>query len=266
MSVLTECRKPSLVLLHGWGMNHAVWQQWLPLLQSNWVVSTPDLPGFGASQQYPTPYQLDAVCQQLEAELPESCVVCGWSLGGLVALALAARNPKRVKALVLLAASPCFMSQDGWPGMAATMFQQFRQQLSQNIHQTIQRFLAIQAMGSPSTREDIKCLRQAILQQPAPQQVALEGGLELLAGSDLRDELSQLNQPTFAGFGRLDTLVPIALTEAIRACQPHALIHRFEHASHAPFISHPQETAAWLHSIQQSLFRKKAFNFGRDGQ
>ncbi|MCH8537232.1 MAG: pimeloyl-ACP methyl ester esterase BioH [Alkalimonas sp.] len=266
MAVITESRKPSLVLLHGWGMNHAVWQQWLPLLEQHWAVKTPDLPGFGESGQYPEPYQLDAVCQQLETELPESSVLCGWSLGGLVALALAARHPKRVKALVLLAASPCFMSQAGWPGMAATMFQQFQQQLSQNINQTIQRFLAIQAMGSPSAREDIKCLRQAILQQPVPQQVALEGGLALLAGTDLRHELSQLKLPVFAGFGRLDTLVPVALTDALLTCQPKVLVHRFEHASHAPFISHPHETAAWLHSIQQSLFTEKAFNFGQNGQ
>lgn len=253
MAVTTESRKPSLVLLHGWGMNQAVWQQWLPLLEKDWAVSTPDLPGFGASGHYPEPYRLEAVCQQLEAELPESSVLCGWSLGGLVALALAVRYPERFKALVLLAASPCFMGQDHWPGMKATMFQQFQRQLSQNINQTIQRFLAIQAMGSPSAREDIKCLRQAILQQPAPQQVAIEGGLDLLASSDLRDELSQLNTPVFAGFGRLDTLVPVSVIEAMQACQHKAVMHRFEHASHAPFISHPHETAAWLLDIQQRL-------------
>jgi pimeloyl-[acyl-carrier protein] methyl ester esterase len=96
-------------------------------------------------------------------------------------------------------------------------------------------------------------LRQAILQQPAPQQVAIEGGLDLLASSDLRDELSQLNMPVFAGFGRLDTLVPVSVIEAVQACQPKALLHQFEHASHAPFISHPHETAAWLHGIKQSV-------------
>ena len=253
MAVITASRKPSLVLLHGWGMNKAVWQQWLPLLETDWTVSTPDLPGFGESNHYPEPYRLDAVCQQLEAELPESAVLCGWSLGGLVALALAARYPKRVKALVLLAASPCFMAQGHWPGMAEAMFRQFQQQLSQDINQTIQRFLAIQAMGSPSAREDIKQLRQTILQQPTAQPAALKGGLELLANSDLRDELTQLELPVFAGFGRLDTLVPMSVIDALSACQPKALIYRFEHASHAPFISHPDEATEWLQSIQQEL-------------
>ncbi|MDP4535633.1 pimeloyl-ACP methyl ester esterase BioH [Alkalimonas collagenimarina] len=253
MAVITESRKPSLVLLHGWGMNRAVWQQWLPMLESDWRVTTLDLPGFGQSGQYPEPYQLAAVCQQLETELPESSVLCGWSLGGLVAVALAARYPERVKALVLMAASPCFMAHASWPGMAASLFQKFQQQLSHDINQTIQRFLAIQAMGSPSAREDIKCLRQAILQQPTAQPAALIGGLALLASCDLRHELSALAMPVFAGFGRLDTLVPVSVVDAFRACQPNALIHRFEHASHAPFISHPVEAAEWLYDIQKQL-------------
>lgn len=255
MAVIAESSKPSLVLLHGWGMNQAVWQQWLPLLNRDWIVSTPNLPGFGSASHYPQWYQLDDVCKQLETELPESSVLCGWSLGGLIALALATRQPSRIKALILLSASPCFMQQDGWPGMAELMFNQFQQQLSHHINQTVQRFLAIQAMGSPTAREDIKQLRQAILQQPSPQPAALAGGLALLANTDLRYELSQLSMPVFAGYGRLDTLVPVSVIDAVRVCQPMITVHCFEHASHAPFISHPLEATHWLKSIQQRLFK-----------
>lgn len=245
--------KPQLVLLHGWGMNQAVWQQWLPLLQQDWQVQALDLPGFGLSRQCPKPYNLAALVELLQPQLPARAVLCGWSLGGLVAIELARRFPQQVQALALLAASPCFMAQSDWPGMSARIFTQFQQQLSHNIAQTIQRFLAIQALGSPSAKEDIKQLRQAILQLPEPQPEAVLGGLELLQHGDLRAELARLPLPVYAAFGRLDTLVPSAAEQALQQLVPSAQTHCFAHASHAPFISHPAESAAWLLHCQQQL-------------
>lgn len=250
---MSEQSKPDLVLLHGWGMNQAVWQQWTPLLQSDWQVHTLDLPGFGLSKDCPNPYNLAALAEQLQPQLPPKAVLCGWSLGGLVAIELAKRYPQQVTALALLAASPCFMAQTDWPGMSARIFSQFQQQLSHNIPLTIQRFLAIQAMGSPSAKDDIKQLRQAILQLPEPQPAAVVGGLELLQRCDLRAELAGLTMPVYAAYGRLDTLVPIAAEPALQQLIPAVRTHCFAHASHAPFISHPVESAAWLRQFQQQL-------------
>ncbi|MEE2025433.1 pimeloyl-ACP methyl ester esterase BioH [Alkalimonas sp. MEB004] len=250
---MSKLRKPDLVLLHGWGMNQAVWQQWLPLLQPDWQVHTLDLPGFGLSPGCPEPYSLAAICMLLQPQLPDRAVVCGWSLGGLVGIELARRYPQQVRALALLAASPCFMAQPDWPGMSAQVFTQFQQQLSKDMALTIQRFLAIQAMGSPSAKEDIKQLRHAILQLPAPSPAAVSGGLLLLQDSDLRTELARLPLPVYAAFGRLDTLVPIGAEQALQLLMPTAKTHCFAHASHASFISHPTESTAWLRSIRQQL-------------
>src|SRR5690606_38311261 len=88
--------KPTLVLLHGWGVNQGVWQSIRQRLPAAVSVLTPDLPGFGVTQQFPQPYTLDTVCQVLAEKIPDGSAVCGWSLGGLVALALATRYPKKV--------------------------------------------------------------------------------------------------------------------------------------------------------------------------
>ncbi|MCC5826848.1 MAG: pimeloyl-ACP methyl ester esterase BioH [Alkalimonas sp.] len=234
-------------------MNQAVWQQWLPLLQQDWQVHTLDLPGFGLSKDCPKPYALAVLAELLQPQLPAKAVLCGWSLGGLVAIELARSYPQQVQALALLAASPCFMAQTDWPGMSARIFTQFQQQLSNNIPLTIQRFLAIQAMGSPSAKGDIKQLRQAILQLPEPKSEAVTGGLALLQSCDLRAELVSLSLPVHAAFGRLDTLVPIEVEQALQQRIPTAKTHCFAHASHAPFISHPAESAAWLQQIRTQL-------------
>ncbi|MBZ9613694.1 pimeloyl-ACP methyl ester esterase BioH [Rheinheimera maricola] len=238
--------KPTLVLLHGWGVNQGVWQSITAHLDDSVVVITTDLPGFGNSRTYPQPYQLDAVVEQLAAQIPSNSYVCGWSLGGLLAIALAHRYPDKVQQLGLVASSPCFMAQPAWPGMAVAVLQQFSKALSENLPLTIERFLAIQAMGSSSARNDIKLLKQAILAYPMPEAAAIDGALQLLQ-CDLRVEFAALRQPVAGFYGRLDSLIPVAVVELLQKLQPQARFTLAAKASHAPFISHPDEFIQWLH-------------------
>ncbi|SEI04794.1 pimeloyl-[acyl-carrier protein] methyl ester esterase [Rheinheimera pacifica] len=241
--------KPVLVLLHGWGVNQGVWhgvaQQLESQLDGKIQLLTPDLPGFGLCRNYPQPYQLDAVVEMLAAHIPAQSYVCGWSLGGLLAIALAHRYPHKVKQLGLIAASPCFMAQQNWPGMAEAIMQQFARALSENLPLTIERFLAIQAMGSSSARADIKVLKQAIMAYPMADITAVEGALQLLK-LDLRQQFAALTQPVAGFFGRLDSLVPVKVTDLLQQLQPHGQFVVAAHASHAPFISHQDEFIQWL--------------------
>ena len=238
--------KPVLVLLHGWGVNQGVWQQTANALADKYTVITPDLPGFGLAQHFPQPYTLPAVVEQLAAQIPDASLVCGWSLGGLLALALATQYPHKVSRLALVAASPCFLAQPDWPGMSHDVLQQFAKALSVNLTQTIERFLAIQAMGSVSARADSKILKQAILAYPAARPEAVSGALTLLSECDLRQSLAGLRQPLAGIFGRLDSLVPAAVVAHIQQLRPDAQLTLLPHASHAPFISHPAEFLHWL--------------------
>ncbi|NRQ43761.1 pimeloyl-ACP methyl ester esterase BioH [Rheinheimera sp. YQF-2] len=238
--------KPTLVLLHGWGVNHGVWQGITEQIAARVQLLTPDLPGFGMQQSYPQPYRLDAVVDELAANIPPHSYVCGWSLGGLLALAIATRYPDKVQQLGLVAASPCFLTQPGWPGMAEPVMQQFARSLSENLQQTIERFLAIQAMGSSSARADTKLLKQAIMAYPMAQPAAVAGALQLLSQCDLRAEFAALKQPVSGIFGRLDSLVPAAVVAQLQQLQPSAGFTVLPHASHAPFISHPAEFGQWL--------------------
>ncbi len=200
---------PDLVLLHGWGMNGAVWHGIVPALASRYRVHLVDLPGFGNSPLAgEVAYSLPWLAEQVAAILPEQCHLLGWSLGGLVASQLALSHPERLHSLITVASSPCFMARDEWPGIAPKVLTGFNQMLAGDFKQTIERFLAIQAMGSEHARDDIRQLRHWLAERPAPQLAALEAGLGLLAEVDLRDELTSLSLPWLRVYGRLDSLVP----------------------------------------------------------
>ncbi|MBS4701627.1 pimeloyl-ACP methyl ester esterase BioH [Aeromonas media] len=230
-----------LVLLHGWGMNGAVWHGIAQQLAAHYRLHLVDLPGFGNSPLGEgSDYSLPWLAEQVATVLPEKCHLLGWSLGGLVASQLALTRPERLHSLITVASSPCFMAREDWPGIAPKVLAGFNQMLAGDFMQTIERFLAIQAMGSEHARNDIRQLRHWLAERPAPQLAALEAGLGLLADVDLRDELVGLELPWLRIYGRLDSLVPKAAIPLLDERYPESRSLVLEKASHAPFISHPE--------------------------
>lgn len=227
-----------LVLLHGWGLNAEVWQSIVPRLSAQFRLHLVDLPGYGRSQGF-SALTLEEMAQQLLPLLPPRAVVLGWSLGGLVATQLALTVPERLRALITVASSPCFTANDEWPGIKPETLQSFQQQLSQNFQRTVERFLALQTLGSESARADARQLKEIVLSQPMPAVEVLEGGLEILHYVDLRSALPAINLPFLRLYGSLDGLVPRRIAQQLDDALPASPSIVMEKASHAPFISHP---------------------------
>lgn len=236
-------------MIHGWGVNSAAFSPLYELL-TEYRVHYVDLPGFGLSQ--PEGNTLDDWVDLLMQQMPDRAIWAGWSLGGLVATQAALRYPERVSALITIASSPCFMQQDSWPGIAPKVLAQFSEQLCQDPAKTIERFLAIQAMGSATAKEDIRQIRTQVLARPLPDNQALALGLMMLQQVDLRSQLHAITQPWLRCWGRLDALVPNRVISQMPAL-PNSKDWTLAKASHAPFISHTQEFATGLKSWLANL-------------
>ncbi|WP_144211572.1 pimeloyl-ACP methyl ester esterase BioH [Shewanella donghaensis] len=237
-----------VVLLHGWGVNSAVFHP-LQTALSEYRVHYVDLPGFGDSEANEN--DIKAWATALAQALPENAIWLGWSLGGLVATQIAISHPQSVKALITVASSPCFMAQEQpeWPGIDPKVLSQFHQQLNINLAKTVERFLAIQAMGSDSAKKDMLTIKRLVLAKPLPSQAVLDQGLAMLRDVDLRPELHKITQPWLRIWGRCDSLVPKKIINLLpQATSIKDVIHN--KASHAPFISHPNaflnELLPWI--------------------
>lgn len=231
-----------LVFIHGWGLNSGVWQPLKEQLKTDFQVITVDLPGFGLNANHEmSPYTLNAISEKIQAVVTQPAVYIGWSLGGLVATRIAMTKPESTLALVTIASSPCFIETADWPGIKPAVLASFHQQLATSTEKTIAGFLRIQALGSPHVRHDIKQLHQLILQYPQPNRQTLDDSLALLESEDLRDELANITVPFLRLYGRLDSLVPKNVAEQVALLAPASRQFTFDQASHAPFISHPDE-------------------------
>jgi pimeloyl-[acyl-carrier protein] methyl ester esterase len=255
MTIETIDLQHDLVMLHGWGMNAAVWDG-CPGCWNGLTQHRIELPGHGLS---PFPAALNDLWTWADACLeaaPEQAIWLGWSLGGLVALAAALRAPKRVAGLILLTATPRFVTAADWtPAMPETTLAQFHDGLSLDPTGTLERFLALQVRGSDAARETLRTLRHELASRPDPDPAALSLGLDLLRDEDLRGRLPDIRCPALWLFGSHDTLVPPGAGERIEILMPGAQARIIRGAAHAPHLSHPNETAQAIASFLSEQLR-----------
>ncbi len=97
---------PAVVLVHGMGLNRAMWQWLLPALTPRFRVLSFDLIGHGESADPVGQPALQTFAAQI-IELLDACgltrcAVVGFSLGGMIARRFAIDHPNRMSALAIL--------------------------------------------------------------------------------------------------------------------------------------------------------------------
>lgn len=243
---------PALVLVHGWGLNSGVWAQVQVTLAKNFTLYCVDLPGFGHSEQR-VDSDIKAWAKVVSQAIEAPAVWLGWSLGGLVATQAALDYPQQVRGLITVASSPRFSDDEQWPGIKPEVMTMFTKQLATDFALTLERFLAIQAMGSDSAKHDIKALKAVLDERPLPQQQSLHDGLSLLNDVDLRELIKNIEQPFLRVYGRLDSLVPSKVISLVDELSPKSEKVIFKKASHAPFISHSDEFIAVIKDFMATV-------------
>ena len=240
---------PDLVLLHGWGLHSGVWSELLPALASRHRVHAIDLPGHGRSAAIPV-QGFDAAVEQVATLVPERSIVCGWSLGGLVAQRLARLRPGKVRALALVSTTPCFVQREGWTdAMKATTHAAFAAGLRENRGATLDRFVRLSALNGARSREAIRAFTRRLEDRGAPSAKALDATLQWLLEVDLRKDTGALDLPALVIHGARDALAPVAAGRWLAARLPRATLLELPDAAHLPFFTHRDPFVETLESF-----------------
>jgi pimeloyl-[acyl-carrier protein] methyl ester esterase len=236
---------PNLTLIHGWGLHGGIWQTVLPKLEQHFTVHNIDLPGFGKSTidesvwaENHHEYDLEFLVRCLLAVIPQSTFLCGWSLGGVIATAIASKHPNRVNKLITVASSPRFVIDEEWPhAMRHDVLESFIDYLNKDFRGTLIKFLSIQTMGSATQKQDIANLKATVFEHGVPSEIALAGGLQILKDVDLLQVIQHLPMPLLRIYGKLDTLVPLRAAKQISELVPNSESKIFMKSGHSPFLS-----------------------------
>ncbi|MEC5387925.1 alpha/beta fold hydrolase [Uliginosibacterium sp. H3] len=223
-----------IVLLHGWGLSPAVWAPLLAELGPD--VLAPQLVADGGSVD-------DWAARQLD-EIPAGAVVIGWSLGAMLAMAIAARAPQHISRLVLLAATPSFVKRADWPhALDVETTTAFRNNFRDNPARTLDRFIALQALGDKERANVVAQLRASIA-DVRQHNGALAHGLRLLEQSDLRGALPPASMRCLLIHGEQDALMPVAATHWLAQRWSGSETMIMPDVGHAAFLSQPVAVAA----------------------
>lgn len=237
-----------VVMLHGWAMHGGIMAPLVEALMPRCTVYAVDLPGHGNSRASHVSLAPRA-CAEAIAALTPPAIWLGWSLGGSIALAAALDMPHQVRALAMLCATPKFVRGDDWPwGSDAALVRQLASDLETDYHATIDRFLALEAMGSADPRAELRHLRELAFARGEPDLRVLQEGIRILDTTDLRARLPALRQHSVWITGRRDRLIPPPAM-AWAAQQVHGGYAEIDHAGHAPFFSHADAVAHALEPL-----------------
>ncbi len=207
-----------IVLLHGWGGNSRCWATVQPLLAQFGPVRALDLPGYG-SEPMVGDGSLESYLDWLAARLPARALLVGFSLGGMLALALAARRPGLLAGVVTVASNLSFVARPEWPtALPTATLASFVDSYRDAPAATIARFSALASGGQRSVKKQLA----AVLPLPpavaaGADQLGLLGELCLVAAAG---QLAASGLPVAMLFGDDDNLVPVAAAERIATIFP----------------------------------------------
>jgi pimeloyl-ACP methyl ester carboxylesterase len=232
-----------LVLLHGYPLDHTIWEPVLPFLQEGVELILPDLRGFGESSPFKMGYSLVEMAGDLASLLDllkvGQAVIVGHSMGGYIALAFARAFPARLRGLGLVASQAGADSSDGRKGRYTTA-----ELVRQHGVEVVADSMPARLTSNPDLQ---RLLREIVLQQPAEGIIAAQ---EAMAGrADSTPELADYEFPVVIVHGLQDQLVPVERARAILPLLRHGRLIELEGAGHMPMMEAPQATAEALRSL-----------------
>ncbi|MFW0094928.1 MAG: alpha/beta fold hydrolase [Coxiella endosymbiont of Haemaphysalis qinghaiensis] len=216
----------SMAFISGWGFKSALLRESSFYLKNSFLLDLPNLL---------EELTLDRVTYNLACLIPDDTMIIGWSLGGLVAIQLATQFPKKVKKLILLSSSPCFIQGKGWSGISSAKAEKFVDLSKRNFANLSNYFFTL--VNYPNKTTYYKNLLRANSLNFLEQRDLLLKYLKILFGSDIRQAYKRIKIPLFHVFGGRDAIVRFNPNE-LYDLNPGAVIYVIPEAGHLAFLTH----------------------------
>lgn len=236
---------PVLVFSNSLGTDHRIWDDVVASLSGDYRLITYDKRGHGLSGVGDQPYSIDLHARDLLALLDhlqiDQVVICGLSVGGLIAQHIAAIAPGRVRGLILCDTAPKIGDAAGWNaridaiekgGMAAIGDAVIARWLSDDYRQTK---IAMTALYHTML---VRC------------PVAGYGGTcGAIRDADLTATSAKLDMPVLCVAGSVDLSTPPDLVRKMAEIIPNAGFALITGVGHLPPVEAPDQLSRLIDSF-----------------
>jgi pimeloyl-ACP methyl ester esterase len=248
-----------VVFVHGWCISSAVWRYQFDGLAGSCRTLAPDLRGHGRSRNVAGNIDFAGFANDL-ADLLEQLnltkvVLVGWSMGAQIALQASAELSGRLAGLVLVSATPCFTSSEGFPhGLADNEAGGMRLKVQRNSQRALDGFHTRLFTDGELENHPLSIEIRELLSLISPPDTgaALEA-LDALMRTDMRHLLPSITVPTLILNGSHDQ---ICLSQASGYLKEHisgAEQFVFHGCGHAPFLTQSHQFNAELFRFIRSV-------------
>lgn len=229
-----------LVLLHGFPLDHHLWEEVAPLVEDEFDVILPDLRGFGDSTIVDSPYGMDDYASDIASLLDhlniQRAAIVGHSMGGYVALAFARRYPERLSGLGLVSTQVLADPPERKEGRYKSAADVAANGIGSVVEAMTPKFTADERLQSYARASMER-------QQPA----AYIGALKAMAERvDFTNLLSSFHVPVVVIHGDSDSLIPIDRAREVKEALPQAHLVEIPGAGHMPMMEAKERTAEAL--------------------
>ena len=233
-----------LVLLHGYPLDHKIWDEIVPLLNKNFDLILPDLRGFGESTTVDVPYTMDDFASDIAGLLDHlgitKAAIAGHSMGGYVALAFGRLYPERISGLGLVSSQVLADPPDRKEGRYKSATD-----VSENGISGV-----VDAMTSKFTSDpNLQKFARENMEKQSPS--AYVGALKAMAErGDSTSLLGTLQYPVVIVHGNADVLIPVERGREVKAEVVHAHLVELNGVGHLPMLEAKEETAQALSQLK----------------
>jgi len=240
---------PMVVFANSLGSDFRIWNRVVDALPQDCGSLRYDKRGHGLSDLGEETFTMDAHIDDLEGLLDYLAlgpvVLCGLSVGGMIAMGLAHRRPDLIAGLVLCDTGHKIGDAETWNARIDAVESGGIESISDAI---------LERWFTRTFREDlggaISVWRNMLIRTPAK---GYARTCAAIRDTDLTSVASNLPMPTLCLVGEDDGSTPVALVEELAGLIPDARFSIINHAGHLPCIEQPEQVATLLGGFLREL-------------
>ena len=242
-------KRPAIVFSNSLGTDHRIWDETVESLGGTYATVLYDKRGHGLSDVGDAPYRIEDHVADLAGLLDhlevKGAIICGLSVGGLIAQGLVAKRPDLVRGLVLCDTAPKVGTAKMWDVRIAAVDKGGVASIADTI---VQRWFT-PAFQRPENAAFFG-YRNMLARTSAE---GYAGTCAAIRDADLTAAAARISVPTLCLVGDHDMTTTPALVEAMASLIPGAQFEIITDAGHLPCIEKPDDIARHLGQFAEAI-------------